>query len=158
MADTRSIILREWNEEPLGTQNFKLTTKFTDLGTPDTSKNIYGFYCNISQDLTIEKLAGTNPFSESFNSAAYSFSFFYRGNPSTTWNLLGIVENSFKSKNDINLQNKLNNVYYMQHTVPVVNIQLRIISNYINAGFGINDFGLIYRVLRDTSVEKNDED
>ena len=46
----------------------------------------------------------------------------------------------------------------MQHTVPVVNIQLRIISNYINAGFGINDFGLIYRVLRDTSVEKNDED
>ena len=44
MADTRSIILREWNEEPLGTQNFKLTTKFTDLGTPDTSKNIYGFF------------------------------------------------------------------------------------------------------------------
>ena len=153
----KGIILREWDYNPYSTENFKLVTKFTDLGSPDTKKKIYGFYCNVSFNPLAKTEYSADPFLQDTLHVAYLFTVFYRDNPDSQWTVLGEVKNNFKTKRHVSFKNKLNNVYYSQDIVSVANVQLKIESNLINGGFGINDFGLIYRSLRTTSVEKHDE-
>ena len=151
------IILREWDHNSYTTENFKLVTKFTDLGSPDSMKKIYGFYCNISFNPASKHEHTASPFKPDINNFAYSFNLSYRDNPDSDWNFFGNVSNTFKTQNRNSLSNKLNNVYYNNDIISIVNIQLKLESNYIYGGFGINDFGLIFRTYRDSSLVNFDE-
>ena len=151
------LILREWISDSARTDNFSFVTKFTDLGTPDTYKSITGYYCNVSQDFrVILTPSSTDIAQNTSNSAAYTFSLDYRLSPRSPFDSLGIIHNSFSDRSG-QTSKELNYVY----TIPpfkAKNIQLRIRGIYITPGFGINDFGIIYRTIRDSSVSKHDED
>ena len=45
MADLN---FKTWDTTSSWSSNFKMTSKYTDLGSPDTKKSILGVVCNIS--------------------------------------------------------------------------------------------------------------
>ena len=39
----KAIKFKSWNDTSTSTSHFKMTTKYTDLGVPDSGKSILGF-------------------------------------------------------------------------------------------------------------------
>ena len=56
------IKLRQWDSTPNNQEKFKIVTKFTDLGNPDSKKHVFGFYINISIEPQQNKLFTVNAF------------------------------------------------------------------------------------------------
>ena len=44
----QSISFKQWNEQPTFTDNFKMISKYTDLGSPDGRKSLLGIVLNMS--------------------------------------------------------------------------------------------------------------
>ena len=153
---SKSIILRKWNDTPPPNSQFSFMTRFTDLGSPDGIKYILGFYVNVSQDSIIIKNISTNPQASS-QIMAYSFKIFTRHSVNGNFKLLGVVSNTFSSSQINTLSNFLTKTVLLESPIPFKNVQLNIEGENISSGFGINDFGLIYRPTRESSIEKHDE-
>ena len=153
----KSIILRQWNPVPARTRDLKITTKFTDLGTPETNKHVYGYYCNVSVDFDEVKESFTsNTFSNILNKTAYNFNLFIRKSPHEGWQLITNLSNNFKSRGNTRLVNKLRHTGNIP-SIQLMSVQMKIESVLVNPGFGINDFGLIYRLITPSSTESHDE-
>tara|TARA_R110002012_G_scaffold291891_1_gene486586 strand:- start:23579 stop:24031 length:453 start_codon:yes stop_codon:yes gene_type:complete len=143
-------ILRSWDSESYNTENFILTTKFTDLGSPDTFKKVYGFYCNISFD----------PLVKPDGPIYYNFTLCYRKYPKDEWRYLGDIAGGGNAENGVfNLGEALNTTKKLEsgNYFNVKNIQLQLKGTAVSGGFGVNDFGIIYRSIRETSTEEHDE-
>lgn len=155
------IKLRQWDSTPNNQEKFKIVTKFTDLGNPDSKKHVFGFYINISIEPQQNKLFTVNAFNTTEDDVNYSFIMWYRKTPLDNWKILGYINNTWKYKQHqtgLTLHNDLKETRFFEHVLTVKDIQLKIESNNTGVGYGINDFGLFYRVLRDSNVEKHDEE
>ena len=181
MPTTNAIVLRKWDSTPDNQSLFSIVTKFTDLETPDTTKIIYGYYMNASIDPQINKAFSLNAKNTHMYDAQYQFDIYIRNNPVETFKHIDTVQNSFSKgtvgtsvyhqeyhdsgliyNNNVMFSMPLKTVRYfdtLPHTANAYlkSVQIKIESKITGKGFGINDFGLIYRVLRNTGVEKHDE-
>mgnify|MGYP003149939101 CR=1 FL=1 len=135
---------KTWESDGLSTEKLSIITKLTDLGAPISKKSLLGCYLNITIDTDIS----IN------NRADYYFTIRYRTGSRGGWKWL----HTFARKKPINSNN---NIYvekiFTSSIKNISNVQLRI-GGELSSGIGLNDFGLLYRVYRDTSIETHDED
>ena len=143
-----AVSLRKWNSDSSSTNDFEIITKITTLGNPTENKSILGYFLSFRQN--------TEATSSVSNSFVIQLS--YRFELDKQWTTLYVTTSSlgnsaFQSGNNWNIKIILGD--------PIVNvkqIQLRLSSPLLRGDFNINDFGLIYRTIRDTSVSDHDED
>ena len=135
--------LATWNDKPLETNNFEIITKVTDLGSPDGKKSLLGFYMNYYQKDAISSTFIPN----------HSIKIKYKTELNADFTTLCHFTAS---------QNKFlpgNRAHKKLLAAPISNImtvQLQI-KGLIRGEFSINDFGLIYRIHRTSSVQDHDE-
>ena len=129
--------IKTWNNSSSFTSNFKMTSKYTDLGKPDSKKSILGVMLNLSV-----KEESTTASHNTYNVVVK-----YRTSVTGDYNILGIFRNIYSPTNS----NKGNQEIIEILPVPIkniLNIQLQIRGHSIRGDFGINDFGLIFREYR----------
>ena len=137
---------KSWDNTPSYSKNFQIVSKYTDLGVPDSKKSILGVIFNVA--VSTESTASSH--------SSYIFSVNYRKGMDDNYRHLATFNNIYKSS----FANKGNIEIIKLLSVPIkniINIQLQIRGHGIRNDIGINDFGLIYRNLRTTSVDKHDE-
>jgi len=142
-----NISLRKWDYTPNTAENLIIETKITDLGSPNNKKSILGYFFSITQET--DNTASTPAF--------YTLQFLYRQSVHDIYRQLGTISNIINGTQAT--KNNINKVVNFE--VPIKNImqvQLKIKSLLIQGDFSINDFGIMYREVRTTSVEKHDED
>lgn len=141
-----NLILRTWNSKPSTSRDFEIITKFTTLGNPLGLKSILGFFYNLRQNTAYTIDTNNN----------YCFTLYYRLELNEPWIMLDIISNSatFDDEGPTTIIKK------KMLDIPIKNvseIQLRIHSPLVKGDFNINDFGLIYRDVRSTSVSDHDD-
>ena len=137
---------KTWSDEPWITSNFKMTSKYTDLGTPDTKKSILGIILNLSI------LSSTS----SDNHTIFNFNIYHRTSTTSGWKPLTSFNNTYTS--DIDNSSSMELVYMLTNPISgLVNFQLQIRGTYIKNDVGINDMGIIFRKHRDSSTVNFDE-
>tara|TARA_Y100001963_G_C6481900_1_gene309378 strand:+ start:33 stop:461 length:429 start_codon:yes stop_codon:yes gene_type:complete len=139
----RELTLRTWDSEPQNTQYFKLTTKLTDFASPDGYKSLLGFYIN-----TNRKILSTDLFAN----VRYSFIISYRRSTGNSWKTLAQID-SFGNQN---FGSKFHKFMFPTPITRIRQIQLKIQAPVLKGDASINDFGLIYRKYRDSSVSSLD--
>ena len=142
------ISLRQWNHEPHETQNFSIETKITTLGTPDTMKTILGYFLNIRQ----------NTVSTNLNPAFFTIQLSYRTSLNNNYVSLGELSNILGG-NSTNTDRSIEKI--VKFSSPIKNvrqIQLKLEAPLLQGDININDFGIMYRTVRDSSTNKHDDD
>tara|TARA_R110000824_G_scaffold240151_6_gene428803 strand:- start:773 stop:1207 length:435 start_codon:yes stop_codon:yes gene_type:complete len=143
MADLN---FKTWDTTSSWSSNFKMTSKYTDLGSPDTKKSILGVVCNIS--------IGTE--SSASSHSTFNFVIKYRTSVNSSFKNLMLFNNVWHSsktnKNSIEIVKLLN-----RPIKDIINLQLQIKGFGIRNDFGINDFGLIFREYRSSNIVSLDE-
>ena len=143
----QQLVFKTWSDSNTYTKNFKMTSKYTDLGSPDGKSSIIGVICNI----IIEDE------STSTSSSSYNLLVKYRTSLNDSFKLL----TTFNNINGTNHANKGSIEFIKYLEAPLQNIshiQLQIHGNGIRNNFGINDIGLIFRNYRSTNVANFNED
>lgn len=143
MADLN---FKTWDTTSTWSSNFKMTSKYTDLGHPDSKKSILGVICNVS--------VGTE--STASSHSTYAFVVKYRTSINSNFKNLALFNNVWHSSKT----NKGNVEIIKMLPTPIkdiINLQLQIKGFGIRNDFGINDFGLIFREYRSSSVVTLDE-
>lgn len=141
------IILKKWDDSNVFTKNFKLVSKYTDLGSPDGKSSILGVICNVIVE------------NESTSTSASTFNLVikYRTSLNDSFKLLTTF-NNINATNHTNV-GAIEFIKYL--TTPLQNIshiQLQIHGSGIRNDFGINDIGLIFRNYRSSNIAKFNED
>jgi len=141
------ISLKSWNTSNNHSRNFKMSSKYTDLGSPDSKKSILGVILNISIE------------DESTSSApsVFQFSVLYRTSLNESFKTL----TNFSNYSGSGHSNKgaIEHIKYLPR--PLTNlshIQLQIKGIQVRGDIGINDIGLIFRDYRSSSVVNLNED
>lgn len=136
----KAIKFKSWSDTAVSTVNFKMTTKYTDLGAPDAKKSIIGIICNFNKG----SVNTTN------SHAFFALRFMYRTSLDESFKQLLVMNNSYQNNNanqsiEIvkNLPIPLKDVY---------NIQIKLEGLNIKNDFSVNDIGIIFRKYRDTNV------
>jgi len=142
-----AISLRRWNENPSRTNNFDVVTKLTTLGNPTENKSILGYFLSVRQNTAYTRSTPNN----------YALTLSYRFEINESWTPLRTIENLVNT-GDEGASSKSINEMLMYPINNVKQIQLRLSSPMIKGDFNINDFGLIYRNIRTTSISDHDED
>ena len=136
-----------WDDKNVFTNSFKMTTKYTDLGSADGGKSIIGVMLNIA----LEKESSASA------PSTYAIDILYRTSLNNNFQSLVSFSNYYEDgivnlgavEITKNLQPPLRNIK---------NIQLQISSVNIRNDLGINDIGLIFRTYRSISkVNLNEE-
>lgn len=156
----KGLVLRQWDETPINEGKVVLVTKFTDLGTPDSEKIVFGWYFNISLDTKKVTTTSLNPNSYIAYNSSYEFKLSYRDAPLDNWKHLVTISNYLHSAN-LGWSQPLKQFGYFENyggNFRVINLQLKIESSLVGTGFGLNDFGIMYRNYRTSTIEKHDED
>lgn len=138
---------KTWDNSPSFSSNFKMISKYTDLGSADGKKTLLGVVFNVS--------VGTE--STAANHSSYIFSISYRKGLNSPFRFLTLFNNVFKST----ISNKGNVEVVKMLPIPikdVSNIQLQIKGYGIRNDIGINDLGLIFRTYRDSSTVNFNEE
>ena len=138
---------KSWDNTPSYSKNFQIVSKYTDLGVPDSKKSILGVIFNVA--VSTESTASSH--------SSYIFSVNYRKGMDDNYRHLATFNNIYKSS----FANKGNIEIIKLLSVPIkniINIQLQIRGHGIRNDIGINDFGLIFRTYRDSSVVRFDEE
>ena len=138
---------KSWDNTPSYSKNFQIVSKYTDLGVPDSKKSILGVILNVA--VSTESTASRH--------SSYIFSVNYRKGMDDNYRHLATFNNIYKSS----FANKGNIEIIKLLSVPIkniINIQLQIRGHGIRNDIGINDFGLIFRTYRDSSVVRFDEE
>ena len=146
-----TVSLRQWDYESSLTENFLLQTKLTTLGTPDTMKTILGYFVNIRQNTSYSV---STP-------SSFILSFDYRTNLTEQFKELHGFNNITNTNPNETLETKksINKIVLFSEPIKnILQIQLRLKSPFIQGDFNVNDFGLLYRVVRDTSTSTHDDD
>jgi|3_EtaG_2_1085321.scaffolds.fasta_scaffold36198_2 hypothetical protein len=141
----QSISFKQWNEQPTFTDNFKMISKYTDLGSPDGRKSLLGIVLNMS----------INTPSDAESPSLFSFDISYRTGPDGSFIYLDDINNytnsSFDGDGNIEVLH-----LFVTPVQDILNIQLKIEGSLVN-DIGINDFGLIFRTYRDSNVVSLDD-
>ncbi len=140
------LIFKTWSDNNVYTKNFKMTSKYTDLGSPDGKSSILGVICNIAID------------DESTSTKASSFhlDIKYRTSLNKSFSLLTTF-NNITASNHLN-KGSLEFIKYLDKPLKdISNIQLQIKGNGIRNNFGINDIGLIFRNYRSSNIANFNE-
>ena len=139
----KAVTLATWNDKPLASNNFEIITKITDLGSPDGKKSLFGFYMNYYQGEAISSTFIPNH--------SISIKFKTESTPAfTTLCSFDAGQNNFRSGNREHKQ------MLSTPVSGIMTVQLQI-KGFTRGEFSINDFGLIYRTHRDSSVQEHDE-
>ena len=141
------IIFKTWNDSNVFTNNFKMTSKYTDLGSADGKSSVIGVICNVILDDE----------STSASASSYYLSIKYRTSLNDSFKLLTRFNNIYGTGHT----NKGSLEFIKYLTVPIKNIshiQLQIQGYGIRNNFGINDIGLIFRNYRSTNIANFNED
>ena len=139
----KPVTLATWNDKPLSTFDFELITKVTDLGSPDGKKSLLGFYMNYYQGEVISSTFIPQHF--------ITIKFKTESKPSfSTLCYFTAMQNNFRSGN------REHKKMLATPVSGIMTVQLQI-KGFIRGEFSINDFGLIYRTHRDSSVQEHDE-
>ena len=140
------LTFKVWDDNNVFTNTFKMTTKYTDLGSSDGGKSIIGIMLNLS----LEKE------STSLRPATYEINIMYRTSLNDKFKFLTSFSNYYGTGH-----NNLGSIEITKNFKPVKNIkniQLQIKSVGIRNNFGINDIGLIFRTYRSINkVNLNEE-
>jgi len=137
---------KSWDDSPFYSKSLKIISKYTDLGVPDSRKSILGIIFNVA--VATESTAASH--------SNYSFSVSYRSGMDSPFRYLATFNNVYSST----ISNEGNVEVIKMLSAPIkniINIQLQIRGHCRN-DIGINDFGLIFRTYRDSSVVSFDED
>lgn len=139
------VSLKQWNEQPTFTNNFKMISKYTDLGSPDGRKSLLGIVLNIS----------INTPSDAVSPSLFNFIISYRTGPDSAFKFMDNIHNYTLSSYDNDGNIEVLHIF----TNPIkniLNIQLKIAGQLVN-DIGINDFGLVFRTYRDSNVVSLDD-
>ena len=139
----KAVTLATWNDKSLETNNFEIITKVTDLGSPDGKKSLLCFYMNYYQKDAISSTFIPN----------HSISINYKTESKPSFSTLchfTAAQNNFRSGNREHKQ------MLSTPVSGIMTVQLQI-KGFTRGEFSINDFGLIYRTHRDSSVQEHDE-
>ena len=138
---------KSWDNNPSFSRNFKIISKYTDLGVPDSRKSILGVIFNVA--IATESTAAIH--------SNYAFIVSYRKGMDSPFRYLALFNNVYSST----ISNAGNAEVIKILSAPIqniTNIQLQVKGYGIRNDIGINDFGLIFRTYRDSSVVSFDED
>jgi len=141
----KEIKFKTWNDIATSTSNFKMTTKYTDLGAADAKKSILGIIINLNKGST-----NTNT-----SNAFFSLRFKYRTNLDENFGTLITINNSYQNTNQT--QNVEIVKYLPKPLKNIYNFQLKIEGIAIKNDFSINDVGIIFRKYRDTRIASLNE-
>ena len=152
------VTLREWDDAPQFTSQFKLVTKLTDLGSPLGSKSVSGFYIN----MITKHMSDTN----SLTPYGFNMVISYRQKETDNWIHLCSFNHiiSYYVSDAASTQARQNpGQFHFERKFdnPIGNIkhiQLQVEGKYMRGDMGINDFGLVYRTKRETSVTKLEDE
>tara|TARA_R100000808_G_C2150315_1_gene159036 strand:+ start:2394 stop:2831 length:438 start_codon:yes stop_codon:yes gene_type:complete len=137
---------RTWTDEPTFTSNFKMTSKYTDLGSPDAAKSIIGVVCNLS--------VGTESTTTSHSN--FILQVLYRTSLKDKFEFLTSFSNSY-------IDSKANKGHIEEVRIldlplsNIMHIQLQLKATVMRNDFGINDIGLIFRTYRDSTIVSFDD-
>ena len=149
----RTATFRQWNSHSNFTRDMSIVTKMTTLGTPDTKKDILGYYISLKQSSENTEYDNTSLSQPS----RFTLDFLYRtrtdGDFIPIANIGDVVNENISSRKSINQK-----VVFANPIKGLYQIQLAIKIPLAVGEFSINDFGILYRVVRDTSTETHDED
>lgn len=141
------LTMQSWsNSGERSSSRFKMTSKYTDLGSPDGKKSLLGVMLNVSIDAE-----STASFFQHFH-----VNVAYRTSPASGLKQLVTFSNIYNP----NETNKGNFEVIKMLPAPIKNIQniqLQIRAIALTTNMGINDFGLIFREYRSSSVVTFDE-
>ena len=138
---------KTWTDAPTFTSNFKMTSKYTDLGAPDSNKSILGVICNLS--------VGTESTTTSHSN--FILQVLYRTSLNDKFNFLTDFSNSYiAGKNN---KGQIEEIRMFDKPIKnVLHIQLQLKAIVMRNDFGINDIGLIFRTYRDSNTVNFNED
>ena len=140
----KPVTLAIWDDKSLATNDLEIITKVTDLSAPDSSKSLLGFYLNYYQKESSSD--DVFPF--------HSLIIYYKTELNAEFSTLC----TFTSQINNNLPGNRQHKYLLASPIKnVKTVQIKI-SGKTRGEFSINDFGLIYRNYRDSSVQDHDED
>jgi hypothetical protein len=142
------ISLRQWNHKPHESRNFSIETKLTTLGTVDTTKTITGYFISIRQ----------NTLNTNLSPAFFQFELLYRTSMNYEYTSLGSINNIL---GDLYTQTDKSFEKIIKFTKPiegVKQVQLKLVSSLLQGDVNVNDFGIMYRTVRDSSTNKHDDD
>ena len=137
-------IVRKWNQDAKPTRSFRLLTKFTDLDSVDGNKSVYGFICTLGQETETD--AALPPI--------FDLKVRFRTSPDLGFSQLGELVNS--RQDNLNLKGTFQIRRFLDTPLKVDYIQLEILG-FVKGSLFINDFALLYRTHRDSSVSDLDE-
>jgi hypothetical protein len=141
------IIFKTWSDNNVFTNRFKMTSKYTDLGSPDGKSSIIGVICNI---IVEDESTVTSP-------SSFNLLINYRTSLNTSFKLL----TSFNNVTASNHSNKgaIEFIKYLSSPLKnISHIQFQIQGYGIRNNFGINDIGLIFRNYRSSNIANFNED
>ena len=143
----QNVNVKIWDAKPSFSNRFKITTKYTDLGNPDSMKSILGVMLNLSVE--------TESTASSHNN--YTVIIKYRTSPSGNFKTIDTFSSAYNPSN-VN-QGNIEIVKMLPTPIKdILNLQLQIKGQYIRGDFGINDFGLIFRTYKTSNVVTLNED
>tara|TARA_R100000808_G_C2152689_1_gene162295 strand:+ start:376 stop:4236 length:3861 start_codon:yes stop_codon:yes gene_type:complete len=130
--------LKTWEYKNQSTDNFKIVTKITDLGSPEAKKSILGLVVN-----TTQKTAAST----------YNISVSWRDGVDKSWEDLTSISRAYDSTVGQNTNQGLQHRIMFQPPAVkgITDLQLKFEGN-IQGDFGINDISLIFRKYRTSSV------
>jgi hypothetical protein len=138
---------KSWDDTPSWSNNFNMISKFTDLGSPDGNKSILGVLFNAS--VATESTAASP--------SIYVFSIRYRLGLDSPFYHLATFNNINQGTTIVN-KGDIDVVKMLPSPIRgVKNIQLQIKGLAMRNDVGVNDFGLMFRTYRDSSLVNFDE-
>ena len=141
----QKLLYKTWDDKSNYSSKFKMTSKYTDLGSPDGKKSILGVICSIS--IGIESTATSH--------STFAFVVRYRTSLNDNFKFLAMFNNIYVP--GANNSGSLEKIKMINPIMDIRHIQLQIIGNGICSEFGINDLGLIFRTYRDSTTVNFDE-
>ena len=136
--------LSTWEYKGQYTENFKIVTKITNLGSPEAKKSILGLIINTIQETT---------------ESVYTLHIEWRGSINGRYRTLTNISNTHDSTDGqlTNVALEHRHMFAPPIVKGITRIQLRI-TGTIAGDFGINDISLIYRKYRESLTSVLDED
>ena len=135
---TTTAIIKTWEYKNQSTDRFKIITKITDLGSPESKKSILGIVVNTTQASV---------------ASAYNLKVSWRHAVDLPFNDLITISRTYDSTVDQTTETGLNHrlMFEPPAVKDIKNLQLKI-EGSVQGDFGINDISLIFRKYRTSSV------
>ena len=141
----KAIKFKTWSDIAVSTSNFKMTTKYTDLGAPDAKKSILGIICNINK----------GSINTTTSHAFFALRFSYRKSANDNFSTFFTLNNSYQNTST---SSNIEVIHYLNPIIKnIYNFQFKVEGINIKNDFSINDIGIIFRKYKDTNIANLNE-